>query len=234
MDEMDDEEIEIFGDEDDNSDIDEDFDALNFSDSSTDDDNELTSELDTTETETETETKYEDSEDIDEDEESSSRDRWKFLKADPPKVFERSLIIERCPGIPDLMKHRGYRLCGDNIDKNVYTRHMRIDHRNKSLHYFHMYAVENRVHFSELSEECPDNSHVLDFQSVAKSLLPSSRDDSTLKKNIAILISRVLCKYLKFFKLSFDDVVKKHIQHRYYEEMSSKSSVVCSVELNCD
>ena len=136
MDEMDDEEIEIFGDEDDNSDIDEDFDALNFSDSSTDDENELTSEHDTTETETETE--YEDSEDIDEDEESSSRDRWKFLKADPPKVFERSLIIERCPGIPDQMKHGGYRLCGDNIDKNVYTRHMRIDHRNKSPLFSHV------------------------------------------------------------------------------------------------
>ena len=33
-------------------------------------------------------------------------------------------------------------------------------------------------------------------------------------------------KHLKFFKLSFDDLVQWHIKHPFYEEMSSKSTVV--------
>ena len=67
-------------------------------------------------------------------------------------MLEPSILIKKCPGIPDLMKHRGYRLCGDNINKSIHTRHKRLDRRNKSLHYFHLYAVENRVDFASLIE----------------------------------------------------------------------------------
>lgn len=34
-----------------------------------------------------------------------------------------------------------YKLVGDNIDKSVKPREMRIDHQTHSLHYFHTYAV---------------------------------------------------------------------------------------------
>ena len=127
------------------------------------------------------------------------------------------------------MKHKGFRLCGDNIDKNVRTRHMRVDRRNKSLHYFHLYAVENRVDFVSLSDDTPDNSGITDLRSVAESLLPTPRDDEVLKQNISILISRVLCKHIPFFKISCDDLVKQHIEHMYYEAMSAKSVVVSNV-----
>ena len=60
----------------------------------------------------------------DDDEESDGEEFGKLLIVHPPEVLEPSIIINRCPGIPDLMKHRGYRLCGDNIDKNVHARHM--------------------------------------------------------------------------------------------------------------
>ena len=40
-----------------------------------------------------------------------------------------------------------YKLVGDNIDKVVKPRHMRIDHQAKSLHYFHSYAVKDRIDF---------------------------------------------------------------------------------------
>ena len=145
-------------------------------------------------------------------------------------MLEPSILIKKCPGIPDLMKHRGYRLCGDNIDTSIHTRHMRLDRRNKSLHYFHLYAVENRVDFASLSDELPDNSKITNLRSVAKSLLPTPANDEALKKNSSTLISRVLCKHVKFFKLSCEDMVKQHFQHRFYEEMSSKS-VVVSLEL---
>jgi hypothetical protein len=97
--------------------------------------------------------------------------------AQPPEVLEPSIPIEKYPGVPYLMRHKGYTLCGDNWDKNVHTRHMRLERRNQSLHYFHLYAVENRVDFVCLSDQTPDNSAITDFRSVAKSLLPSLSDD---------------------------------------------------------
>ena len=65
-----------------------------------------------------------------------------------------------------------------------------------------------------------------DFHSVGKSLLPIPVDYAALKNNLSTLISRVLCKHVDFFRLSFDDLVKQHIQHRFYEDMSAKSTVV--------
>eukprot|EP00731_Ephydatia_muelleri_P023069 Em0015g652a len=38
-------------------------------------------------------------------------------------------------------------------------------------------------------------------------------------------MSRILCDHVEFFKMSFEDVVEKHIKHEYYEEMSMKSIV---------
>ena len=38
-----------------------------------------------------------------------------------------------------------FKLIGDNIDKNVKPRHMCINHRTKSLHYFNVFAVQDRV-----------------------------------------------------------------------------------------
>ena len=100
-----------------------------------------------------------------------------------------------------LMRHKGYRLCGDNIDKTVRRRHLRSDRRNNiSMHYFHVYAVENRIDFSNCPDVMPDNSKISDFRFVAKSLLSTSHDDAVLKANYGILISRILCK---FFSVEF-------------------------------
>ena len=219
----------IFGedDEDGDDDSDDDDDSSDSSDSSTD--NEVTVSSDSEFNGTEID-ETEASDDSDEEEESDGEDCRKLHITPHPEVLEPSILIKKCPGIPDLMKHRGYRLCGDNIDKSIHTRHMRLDRRNKSLHYFHLYAVENRVDFASLSDELPDNSKITNLWSVAKSLLPTPADDEALKKNISTLISRVLCKHVKFFKLSCEDMVKQHLQHRFYEEMSSKS-VVVSLEL---
>ncbi len=47
----------------------------------------------------------------------------------------------------------GYKLVGDNIDKNVYARYMRIiKHQNRSLHFFHALAILDRVDISKLSD----------------------------------------------------------------------------------
>ena len=118
----------------------------------------------------------------------------------------------------------GFKICGDNIDKMVNSRYMRLDRQNRSLHYFHSFAVQNRANFSGLEDAC--SSSIPHAEEIAKSIIPSLADDQKLKKNIAILISRVLVKHLKYFRLAFDDLIQWHIRHPFYKEMSAKSTVV--------
>lgn len=49
-----------------------------------------------------------------------------------------------------------FKLVGDNIDKNVRPRYLRSSiHRTESLHYFHSYAVRDRIGFNELPHKQP-------------------------------------------------------------------------------
>ena len=121
-----------------------------------------------------------------------------------------------------------YRLCGDNIDKTVKQRYIRSDKTGtESIHHFHSYAVSDRIDFSDMSEILPATG-VTDPQQLALSLLPSPEDDAAMRNNISILISRVLVNNLDFSKLSFDKVVDWHIKHDFYQQMSTKSDVVCT------
>ena len=67
------------------------------------------------------------------------------LIVQPPEVLEPSSMIKISPGLPLQLRHKGFRLCGDNIDKRICRRYLRSDRRNQSVHYLHAYAVENRV-----------------------------------------------------------------------------------------
>ena len=143
------------------------------------------------------------------------------LIAEPPSVMEPCEQVVAFEGL----KWHGYRICGDNIDKTIRTRYMCLDKRNASLHYFHSFAVHNRIDFPMLSD-APVDKTTLQCEEMAVSILPSTSDDQVLCSNLAILISRVLVDHMKFFQLMFEDVVERHIKHQFYKEMSSKSIVV--------
>lgn len=49
----------------------------------------------------------------------------------------------------------GMKLVGDNIDQTVNSTHTRSDHQSKTLNYFQMYAVKDRMDTSNLSKEQP-------------------------------------------------------------------------------
>lgn len=118
-----------------------------------------------------------------------------------------------------------FKLIGDNIDKNVKVRYMRSDHRNTSLHYFHSFAVQDRIDFSHLPDtfplSCSNSPH-----KVALELLPTIKDDNALEKLFRIHVSRILATHMEFFKVSCGDVAERHIQHEFYKQMSMKSTVV--------
>lgn len=116
-------------------------------------------------------------------------------------------------------------MVGDNIDKCVNPRQMTCDHQAKSLHYFHTYAVRDRIEVSHYSPEAkiPDTSTIhLD------NLLPSTQDEEIIKHNFAILTARVLMKHMSFFT-KFGKGLDRHIRHEFSEEMSQKSDVVINI-----
>ena len=49
----------------------------------------------------------------------------------------------------------GFRIIGDNIDKNVKPRFYRIDSQVRSLHYYHSYGLCDRIDFSATSDSKP-------------------------------------------------------------------------------
>jgi L1 cell adhesion molecule like protein len=117
------------------------------------------------------------------------------------------------------------KLCGDNFDKTVKRRYMRSDKGHLSLHYFHSYAVLDRIDLSGLPDSILPGCFP-DPNKIALELLPSASDDIALEQNFAILVSRVLATHFKFFKFTFDDVVQGHIEHKFSAEMAKKSVVV--------
>ena len=124
-----------------------------------------------------------------------------------------------------------YKLVGDNIDKTVKHRYMRVDkHRkNESMHYFHAFAVRDRIDFSSLSNHFPSISSLPFPDEIVKTLLPSKEDDEEMKSNMIVLMSRVLVDHLDFFKISFEGTVDWHIRHPFQSQMSKKSEVVSAI-----
>ena len=119
----------------------------------------------------------------------------------------------------------GFKLVGDNIDKTVKPRYMRVDRQTKSLHYFNVYAVKDRVNLSSLSDQKPTS--VPPISEAIPRLFPTAKDHTALQQNFVIHIARILADYIPFFSFGFADVVDKHIKHEYSKEMAQKSQVVC-------
>lgn len=115
-----------------------------------------------------------------------------------------------------------FKIVGDNIDKHVKPREMRIDAQASTLHYFNVYALRDRLDSSGLLDEpsLPDASAIH-----VEEVLPTVEDHKALMSNLTILIGRVLKSHMPFFA-TFGAGLEKHIMHPYYRQMSQKSEVV--------
>ena len=124
-----------------------------------------------------------------------------------------------------IKSHTSMKLVGDNLDKEVVPREMRSDHQKQSLHYFHTYAVKDRIDLSEVS----DQKVQPDLQSIQLTeLLPTGNDEVILRRNFTILICHVLVKHMQYFA-QFNKAIDRHIQHDFSSQMSQKSEVVSEV-----
>ena len=89
-----------------------------------------------------------------------------------------------------------FKLIGDNVDKTVKPREETIDSHAKSLHYFHSFAVKDRCDITGL----PDNPGMPDMDNIdVDVVLPTEVDHLCLKKNMTVLMTRIIHKHLKFF-----------------------------------
>ena len=120
----------------------------------------------------------------------------------------------------------GFKLVGDNLDKNLNRRHQRIDRKTQSFHFFQSFAVRDRIDLSSCSQSPNCFSTKPVSQLPIDTLLPSLSDDQILLSNFSTIVSRVLVTELSYFSDTFTDVIIKHIKHDYYDNMSLKSETV--------
>ena len=126
----------------------------------------------------------------------------------------------------------GFRIIGDNLDKNIKPRFLRVDHPNQSLHFFHIFAVKDRVNLSGFSNEPNRYLSVQTEDLPFESLLPSATDYQSLIANFSILVARVLVAHIPYFKTTFNDVLVNHIPHEHSKEMAEKSEMVNDKVIN--
>lgn len=86
-------------------------------------------------------------------------------------------------------------------------------------------AVKDRVDLSDYS----DTISQMDADRARKlqSLLPSDDDVVDLKKNLAVIASRIITHLPSFASLK--GVVPTHIRHQHSDEMARKSEVVSEI-----
>lgn len=116
----------------------------------------------------------------------------------------------------------GFKIVGDNLDKLVKTRYMRLNKQNRSINYFNSFAVKDRIDLSSLSGYKPCIVPDVDMHEI----LPSDNTHVKLLNNMAMIVSRILVEHIPAFKLYFEDVVVYHLEHPYSQEMSKKSETV--------
>ena len=114
---------------------------------------------------------------------------------------------------------------GDNWDLEVKARYQTKSQNNKSLHYFHAYAVKDRI----VSED-PENSNPQKSidEIEMEEFLPTPEVQEAIVSDLVNIIPRVLVRYLTPYSI-FKKAVIYHIPHLHTEEMKKKSEVVCLV-----
>ncbi|PFX16023.1 hypothetical protein AWC38_SpisGene19734 [Stylophora pistillata] len=113
-------------------------------------------------------------------------------------------------------------LVEDNIDYEIHARVQSQQHKNRSIHWTHQFAVLDRIQDPSLDNYSSQN-RVSKIQ--LADLLPDKNVQEILARNWAVIVSRVITKYLPPSH-SFQDVVVRHIPHAYSKEVSEKSESI--------
>ena len=109
-----------------------------------------------------------------------------------------------------------------NIDINIQAKIQSQTNTNRSIHWTQQYAIQNRINEPSFDTKSPQTP-LKDIDLIQ--LLPDKKVQENLKMRWALLVGRVICKYLAKFK-HLNQVAVHHINHAYSKEMASKSDLV--------
>ena len=113
----------------------------------------------------------------------------------------------------------GFKIVGDNLDQDVKPRFMRLDRPTRSLHYFNLYAVRDRINLSDVTDKIP----IPTAKTVKKmDVLPTANDTECLLNNFVVLTARILITHMSYFNDQFRDSVDSHIGYVYSKEVCKK------------
>ena len=119
------------------------------------------------------------------------------------------------------------RVVGDNWDIEVKSRSQTTVKTDKSLHYFHMYAVTDRVYLENASRSKPRMS----IKSLTMDeFLPTSVVQEAFVEDLSDIIPCILVSYLKLY-MPLHKAVTEHIVHPHSEEMKKQSEWVMLIKL---
>lgn len=138
-------------------------------------------------------------------------------------ITEQSIVSVTVPE-PSASLWTGYKIVGDNADKNVRRSFQRVGYTTQSLHYFNAYAALDRIDFSGLSNEVPLT--VVD----PISILPTSDDICVLEDDFRILTSRYVCACRTGACAWLTQYIPIHI----FQGASAAHAVLQSTSQGCD
>ena len=81
-----------------------------------------------------------------------------------------------------------YKLGGDNVDSNIQPSLQHVDIGMLSLHYFHLYAVRDRINLLHLSDQWPPLMSPCEYNH--DHFFPTDADKQQLIADAEILVSR--------------------------------------------
>lgn len=115
-----------------------------------------------------------------------------------------------------------FKFWGDNVDKKRGVRDVRSDHHGSLLHMYSILAGRSRIPSQCLSRT--GYVHALS-DLPAQGFLPTSADVEAVRKNLVVLVSRIITEYIDGLSV-LSKAVPQHIQHHFSNEMGMKSEVI--------
>ena len=95
-----------------------------------------------------------------------------------------------------IARDQPFKFWGDNLDKKIGVRDVRLDHQGKLLHMYSIVAGKSRIPATDLSH----TGYVADITTLEpESFLPHSKEVDAIKKNMKVIVSRHLAHYIPAF-----------------------------------
>ena len=135
---------------------------------------------------------------------------------------KNSLGRDSRPSVTCAKPSPGFKLTIDNVDYHQSVHFMTEDHQNIDRHYVTVNATTNRISGNHLSTDSPLRGVK---QMANGKCIPDHLEQKLQRSNYITLAERILVENLQCLKFG-QDIVEKHIQHKYSKEASQPTNSV--------